>query len=421
MKIKHIILLMIVFTTHGLSAQKLTLEDCLNKAEEKSPLTRQRLHYETLEGLTQKNVSNAYLPVLALNGQASFQSDVFSFPGNSLLDAPIIPKEQFRLTLDLNQKIYDGGMVKNKKIAESARILSESKGAEVDLYQIKSTISVLFFSALVYQQNIRILNSALSDLRQQQQVIDAQVANGLVLKSASNSFKKHVLSMEQQILEYELEQEATLKMLSKWIGEDITTSSQLEIPTTPISLKNREVLRPELQMLEAQKNYLESMKNMSSVVRRPTLWAVAQAGIGQPNAYNFLETDVADFYFVGLKMSWHIFDYGNAQRERSIFQTNQAIVDSKKEYLEDQIDNQLTKASAEVNKLGKLLDKDAEILALQEEIVSSAFSQVKNGVITSTDYLNELTTKTQLQLSQQIHLIQLKQAEYNWLNISGNL
>ncbi len=227
--------------------------------------------------------------------------------------------------------------------------------------------------------------------------------------------------MEQQILEYELEQEATLKMLSKWIGEDITTSSQLEIPTTPISLKNREVLRPELQMLEAQKNYLESMKNMSSVVRRPTLWAVAQAGIGQPNAYNFLETDVADFYFVGLKMSWHIFDYGNAQRERSIFQTNQAIVDSKKEYLEDQIDNQLTKASAEVNKLGKLLDKDAEILALQEEIVSSAFSQVKNGVITSTDYLNELTTKTQLQLSQQIHLIQLKQAEYNWLNISGNL
>ncbi|MCK5277872.1 MAG: TolC family protein, partial [Cyclobacteriaceae bacterium] len=123
----------------------------------------------------------------------------------------------------------------------------------------------------------------------------------------------------------------------------------------------------------------------------------------------------------GLKASWKLFDYGNAKREKSIYAANQAIVNTKKEYLEDNIDIQLTKEYAEVNKLKELLEKDKEIIDLQSEIVESAFSQVRNGVITSTNYLSELNTKTQLELTRQIHLVQLKQTEYNCLNISGNL
>ncbi len=90
------------------------------------------------------------------------------------------------------------------------------------------------------------------------------------------------------------------------------------------------------------------MKNLSTVSRRPIIWAVAQAGIGQPNAYNFLEVDVSDFYYVGVKMSWQLFDYGNSKREKSIYAANQEIVNTKKEYLEENIDIQLTKEYAEV-------------------------------------------------------------------------
>jgi len=423
MKIRaiYIIAIALLLFNNSIFAQRITLEYCLDKAEEISPLSRQKLHLETLDELTQKNVTNAYLPAFFVNGQASYQSDVFSFPNNPVFESPIIPNEQFKLTLDVNQKIYDGGLTKNQKITESARIMTDLKSVEVDLYEIKTTISTLYFSALIYQENIKILNNLLQELAKQQQIIDARVKNGVILKSASNEFKKQILTTEQKMLTAELEQQALLRMLERWIGVTIANSNELELPTSLLSSDGYEIERPEVQLLETQNIYFESMKNLSSVKRRPTLWAVAQAGVGQPNAYNFLETDVSDFYYVGLRMSWHLFDYGNNKREKSIYEANQAIVSAKKEYLVDNIDIQLTKEYAEVNKLKELLKKDAEILNLQREIVESSFSQLSNGVITSTDYISQLNSKTQIELNRQLHLIQLKQSEYNCLNISGNL
>ena len=402
-------------------AQKLSIEQCLTKAEEISPLSRQKLHFETLDELTRENVSSANLPAFYINGQASYQSDVFSFPNNPIFESPIIPKEQFRVTLDVNQKIYDGGLTKNKKAAESARIMTDLKSVEVDLYEIKTTVTKLYFSALLYQENIKILETLLKELSDQQKLIVARVKNGVILSSASSEFKKQILETEQKLMTAQLEQRALLDMLEKWVGEPIGDSNELIIPSSRALNLEYEINRPEVHLLETQHSYFESMKNLSEVKRRPTFWAVVQAGLGQPNAYNFLETDVSDFYFVGLKMSWHLFDYGNNNREKSIYAANQAIVDTKKEYLKDNIEIQLSSELAEVNKLKTLLQKDEEILDLQKEIVNSSFSQFSNGVITSTDYLTQINSKTQLELNRQLRMIQLIQAEYNCLNISGNL
>lgn len=423
MKIRTTYIICVAFSlmSNTLFAQKLSIEECLSKAEEISPLSRQKLHFETLDELTQQNVSNAYLPAFFINGQASYQSDVFSFPNNPVFDSPIIPKEQFRVTLDVNQKIYDGGLTKNQKAAESARIMNDLKSVEVELYEIKTTISKLYFSALIYQENIKILNTLMAELVEQQKLIDSRVKNGVILISASNEFRKQILTTEQKLLSAQLEQKSLLEMLEKWVGEPINSSNELIIPNTKFQAEAYKINRPEVQLLETQHSYFESMKNLSEVKRRPTFWAVAQAGFGQPNAYNFLETDVSDFYYVGLKMSWHLFDYGNNKREKSIFTANQAIVDAKKEYLEDNIEIQLGSEKAEVDKLRTLLKKDDQILSLQTDIVKSSFSQFSNGVITSTDYISQLNSKTQLELTRQLRIIQLLQAEYNCLNITGNL
>ncbi len=53
-----------------------------------------------------------------------------------------------------------------------------------------------------------------------------------------------------------------------------------------------------------------------------------------------------------------------------------------------------------MEKLKQLLDKDEQIIQLQGEIVESAFSQVKNGVITSTDYLSELNSRVMFRANQ---------------------
>ncbi|NJN24681.1 MAG: TolC family protein [Cyclobacteriaceae bacterium] len=411
----------VIISSHGMMAQKLSLQECLTLAEQESPLAKQKLYFESMEALTQKNVSSGFLPTFSINGQASYQSDVFSFPNNPAFDSPIIPKDQYRITLDVQQKIYDGGLTKNKKIAESARIANESSTVEVDLYEIKETITQLFFSTLIYQENIIILRNLLTDLGEQRKKIEAQVANGMVLPGNLLAFKKQILSVEQQILSAEMEQVALLDMLGQWIGRDLDTADELQVPNGDLPIYQSEIDRPEIRLLKSQDRYWESMKKLSESGTRPMLWAVAQGGVGQPNTYNFLETDLSDFYFIGLKLSWQLFDYGNGRREKEIYAARQGIVQSKLEHLTDNFDRKLTREYMEVRKLEALVAKDEELLLMQNQIVASAFSQLSNGVITPTEYLSELNSQTQLEVNRKIHLLKLKQAQYNCLNITGKL
>lgn len=62
------------------------------------------------------NVSKGYLPQFSVNAQATYQSDVTSL-GTKLPGFEIdkISKDQYRVYGELNQILYDGGVIKNKK------------------------------------------------------------------------------------------------------------------------------------------------------------------------------------------------------------------------------------------------------------------------------------------------------------------
>ncbi len=403
-----------------LSGQELTLDSCIQKAEALSPLTKQKLYLETKETLSIKNIGSSNLPSIYLNGQASYQSDVFSFPNNPLFESPVIPKDQYKATIDVYQNIYDGGITKNRKLIEKANYNSELAGLEVDLYNIKSSVIQLYFSSLLLQENISILNTVLKELNDQYLIIKSRAQNGVILISAADSFKKQILEIEQQILSAQLDREAVLIMLGKWIGQPIDSTAKLNVPEVDITPAT-ELNRPELRLFDQQHLYLETMKGLSNAKRRPVVSAFAQAGVGQPNAFNLLETDFSDFYIVGVKLQWKLLDFGNAKREKGIYTANQEIVKTKKQDLENNLDRMLDKEKADIKKLNLLIEKDKELVALQNNIVRRSFTQLENGVITPQDYLSELNSRTQLELTNQIHKVQLQQAQINYLTISGNL
>ena len=63
---------------------------------------------------------------------------------------------------------------------------------------------------------------------------------------------------------------------------------------------------------------------------------------------------------------------------------------------------------------------DTEIIQLREKIVRSAEAQMKNGVITSSDYLNEVTQLFEAKINEQTHKVQLELAKANYQIIKGN-
>ena len=126
--------------------QSVNLDDCYEKAAKHHPSASQRALIHEAAALQVKQFNRNYLPQLSLNGQATWQSEVTSveipFPGINI-EAP--PKDQYRVTLDLNQTIWDGGINKRQKDMASKASYTDQKKLEAELWMIRKQVHQLYF------------------------------------------------------------------------------------------------------------------------------------------------------------------------------------------------------------------------------------------------------------------------------------
>ena len=98
---------------------QLSLDECRRLARENYPEIRQ---YDLVHQTEQYNLSNA---ARAFSAQATWQTDAPNFPkeltgmlAQQGLEIPGLRKDQYKVALELNQTIWDGGkFVADKRIA----------------------------------------------------------------------------------------------------------------------------------------------------------------------------------------------------------------------------------------------------------------------------------------------------------------
>jgi len=66
-----------------------------------------------------------------------------------------------------------------------------------------------------------------------------------------------------------------------------------------------------------------------------------------------------------------------------------------------------------------LIETDSELITLRKRITATAESQYENGIITATEFLNEMNSERQAMINYEIHKINLVLAGIEYLNISG--
>lgn len=64
--------------------------------------------------------------------------------------------------------------------------------------------------------------------------------------------------------------------------------------------------------------------------------------------------------------------------------------------------------------------KDRDIIALRENILKTADSQLSNGVITPSEFLTEFNNLFQAKINQELHEIDLQMAKADYNVIKGN-
>ena len=84
-----------------------------------------------------------------------------SIPGISSILTPM-PHDQYKVTLDINQVIYDGGAIKSGRAMEKAELSINEKQTETDLYKLRGQINTYYFNIMILNRQKELLKNYLN-------------------------------------------------------------------------------------------------------------------------------------------------------------------------------------------------------------------------------------------------------------------
>ncbi len=426
MKRKFLILFILVVPLPAMSQKVMTLKECYEKAYAVAPVSAEKEAYNNIWLIKDKNLSKGWLPTLDANGSFIYNSSVVdmtdvlgSLPVQGIADLiKPLPHEQYKVTLDINQMIYDGGAIKGARALEKADLNINEKQTETDLYKLRGQINTCYFNLLLLDRQKELLQNYLELINKRIASMNSALESGVILKSDLDVLTSEKIKLEQQISENGIRRASLLKILAGLTGSEIDASTEFVLPS-PGEEPTGELSRPELQIFDLKKGQLDATLQVIQSKRMPRAFGFATLGYGNPPGSNFFKDEFAPYYILGAGLKWNIFDWNKVKNEKQIISLQQGIIDNRKSDLTDNLKRLLDAKSAEITSLESLLKTDTELIEIRKRITSAAQSQYENGTITATEYMNEMNSERQALINYEIHKINLAMARIEYLNISG--
>ncbi len=405
---------------HAQEIKKIALQDAYELAEKNYPLIRQKVLIKQTTEITLANLSKGYLPQLSFNGQATYQSDVTKvnvpIPG---INIPSPGKDQYKLTADINQVIYDGGMIKEQKNLQELTAGVEEQKIEVELYRLKERINELYLGVLYLDEQLKQTDLIKTDLQNGINRVTAQVNNGVAFKSNLNVLKAELLKTDQRVIELKASRKGLIETLGLFFNQSLDENILFESPVAQTTgALSAEVQRPELKLYESQSKLFGQQNKFIQSKNLPKASLFVQGGYGRPGL-NMLDNNFDLFYIGGVRLNWALNGLYTKKKELQLVKINQQTVDLQKETFLLTTRTQLKQQQSDIDKLEQLINTDNEIIELRKSVKDAAKAQLENGVITANDYLREVNAEDQARQTLITHQLQLVQAHINYQTISG--
>jgi outer membrane protein TolC len=412
---KKLISLLVVLVVSLSNAQdKLTLDACYQLVTKNYPLAKQAELLKLKNEFETEVIQKEKLPKIDWNAQATYQSDVTEVP---IMTIEPLNNDQYRTTVDVNQLIYNGGLIDaNAKLKES-QTKTQQQQVEVALHQLKFKINYYYFSILVLQERENILKSKQEQLVLKINEIKTGVKFGAILPSSEKVLEAENLKLKQQLAEIYSDKIKLLQNLAALTFTPISATTVLEKPEV-INEFSAESQRPELLLYDLQTEQIESSASVLTKNLFPKINAFGFAGYGNPGL-NMLDNSFQPFYMLGIRANWNVFDWNKTKTEKEALSVSKEIVASEKETFQLNAQMQLQEFKNDITKAESILVSDAEIIQLRMDVLKSSDSQLKNGVITSSEYIIDFTNLYEAKINQKVHEIQLELAKANYQITKG--
>ena len=397
---------------------ELTIDSCYKLARENYPMIKQLDLVEKTREYSVKNASKAWLPQLNFAGQVTYQSAVTSIPFEiPHVSIPTYSRDQYKIYGEVDQNIYDGGNIQNQKEEQNVNAAIQKQTTEVTLYGIKDRINQIYFGILLLDEQLKqneILDSTIQNNINRMQ---AQVSNGVALKSGLYELQAQLLQQEQAGIQYKASRKAYVDMLGLFINKSLSESIRLAEPQT-VAVSST-IKRPELTLYDYQRNSYDIQDKMLTSNYLPKLSAFFQGGYGRPGL-NMLSNDFSWYYIGGIKFSWSLGNLYTLNNNRQLYQIDREQIDLQKQTFILNTNIQLSQQNGTILQLQEIIQKDNDIVSKRTEVTADAKIRMENGALTVHDYLSELDSENQARQNKLLHQVQLIQAMYNYQNTSGN-
>ncbi|WP_418425989.1 TolC family protein [Alistipes sp.] len=405
----------------GLAANaQVTLDECRRLAREHYPEIRQYDLVRQTEQYTLSNARRAWLPQLSLAAQATWQTDVPSFP-NALagmlaqqgIDMPGMNKDQYKVALELNQTLWDGGKSGADKRIAQAEAAEQARSADVDLYALQGRVDNLFFGILLLDERIAQTRLTIDLLRSNLDKVRALQRNGVAMQTDADAVEAELLTVNQQLTQITASRESYRRMLEVFIGRSLGGKPLARPDVT--EPRTFEPARPELALFDATADKLMAQERLVKSATRPHFGLFAQGYYGYPGMDYFQSMMSSDWSWnalVGVKMSWNFGAYYTKKNSLNKLRTAKAQVEVQRDIFLFNTRLQTTEENGDIARLRKALADDDRIVALRRSVREAAESKLRNGVIDTNDLLQKITDEAAAATARSAREIELLKSIY---------
>ena len=415
-----------VLASRASAQDTLRVERLQDAALQNDPRTAQRALLREATDLRLQVIGADRLPQVTFNGQATHQSDVtrptFGVPG---LTVPEFPRDRWQATLDVEQRLYDGGDVARRRELEEARHAESEAALQVSLYQLRSDVNSAFFSAFLFEKRADEYQALMGDLDARLKAVRARVEAGTALGRDAAEIEAERVRAELQRDEARASRRAALATLADLAGRPIDTTSVLalseseperEYPGLAAAAMLRR--RPEFEQFQRSRLRLDKEIAYAGTENRPRVYAFGQAGLGLPGLDQFRTSSDA-FWQAGLKVEWKPWTWRSAGRTAATYRLQQQIVATEEQALGRQLARNVLTDLEDIGRLKAALADDERIVSLRTEVERQARAQFDEGAITTPDYVEARTDIVEARLTLERHRVELAQARARYLTTLG--
>lgn len=400
-------------------AQAQTLEECQQAAEKNYPIIKQYgLIAQTTE-LTVKNIQKGWLPQITASAQATYQSDVVSWPENMQrmyqqmgLNMKGLTKDQYKIGVDLQQIIYDGGAIGSQRsIARQEGKVQEAQ-TETNLYQVRKRVNEMYFSLLLLDEQIRLNDDVKALLLSSEKKLAAMVKGGTAATSDFDNVKAERLSVAQQNESLKSQRQMLQRMLSVFCGIEVSNPEKPAAVETSASASNR----PEIRLFDNQLKLTEVQEKALDTKLRPTLGLYAQGYYGYPGL-NMFEDMISRKWslngIVGIKLSWNVGTLYTHKNDKAKLKAQRELIENAREVFLFNNNMEQIQQTENVSRYRTMMQGDDEIIALRTNVRKAAESKLAHGIIDVNSLLREINNENAAKTQQAIHEIDMLKEMYN--------